>query len=76
MGRLLHRGYTLNNKGPSKRTFQYYYHATPGEPLQEYDIYSGILGFCWNMIVTKFHENRLTIEREINEKHAILVDHF
>ena len=29
------------------------------------------------MIVTKFHENRLTIvDREINEKHAILVDHF
>ena len=28
------------------------------------------------MIVTKFHENRLTIDREINEKHAILVDNF
>ena len=31
------------------------------------------------MIVTKFHENRLTIyhvHREINEKHAILADHF
>ena len=28
------------------------------------------------MIATKFHENRLTIDREINEKHAILVDHF
>ena len=28
------------------------------------------------MIVTKFHENRLTIDREISEKHAILVDHF
>ena len=28
------------------------------------------------MIVTKFHENRLTIDREIGEKHAILVDHF
>ena len=28
------------------------------------------------MIVTKFHENRSTIEREINEKHAILVDTF
>ena len=27
------------------------------------------------MIVTKFHENRLTIDREISEKHAILVDH-
>ena len=26
--------------------------------------------------VTKFHENRLTIDREINEKLAILVDHF
>ena len=26
------------------------------------------------MIVTKFHEKRLTIDREINEKHAILVD--
>ena len=25
------------------------------------------------MIVTKFHENRLTIHREISEKHAILV---
>ena len=25
------------------------------------------------MIVTKFHENRLTIDREISEKHAILV---
>ena len=23
------------------------------------------------MIVTKFHENRLTIDREISEKHAI-----
>ena len=28
------------------------------------------------MIVTKFHENRSTIDREINEKHAILVDTF
>ena len=28
------------------------------------------------MIVTQFHENRLTIDREISEKHAILVDHF
>ena len=28
------------------------------------------------MIVTKFHEKRLTIDREISEKHAILVDHF
>ena len=28
------------------------------------------------MIVTKFHENRLTIDREISEKHAILVDQF
>ena len=28
------------------------------------------------MIATKFHENQLTIDREINEKHAILVDHF
>ena len=28
------------------------------------------------MNVTKFHENRLTIDREIGEKHAILVDHF
>ena len=27
-------------------------------------------------IVTKFHGNRLTIDREIDEKHAILVDHF
>ena len=26
------------------------------------------------MIVTKFHKNRLTIDQEINEKHAILVD--
>ena len=26
--------------------------------------------------VTKFHENRLTIDRKISEKHAILVDHF
>ena len=25
------------------------------------------------MIVTKFHENRLTIDRDISEKHAILV---
>ena len=24
------------------------------------------------IIVTKFHENRLTIDREINEKHKIL----
>ena len=24
------------------------------------------------MIVTKFHENRLTIDREIDEKHVIL----
>ena len=28
------------------------------------------------MIVTKFHENRLTIDRAISEKYAILVDHF
>ena len=28
------------------------------------------------MIVSKFHENRLTIDREIGEKHAILVDNF
>ena len=28
------------------------------------------------MIVTKFNENYLTIDREICEKHAILVDHF
>ena len=28
------------------------------------------------MIVTKFLENRMTIDREISEKHAILVDHF
>ena len=28
------------------------------------------------MIVSKFHENRLTIAREIDEKHAILVDKF
>ena len=28
------------------------------------------------MIVTKFHENRSTIDRKILEKHAILVDHF
>ena len=28
------------------------------------------------MFATKFHENRLTIDREISEKHAILVDHF
>ena len=28
------------------------------------------------MIVTKFHGNRLTIDREMDEKHAILVDHF
>ena len=26
------------------------------------------------MIVTKFHENRLIIDREINEKHALLVE--
>ena len=25
------------------------------------------------MIFTKFHENRLTIDGEINEKHALLV---
>ena len=24
--------YTLNNKGSSKKSNQYYYHATPGEP--------------------------------------------
>ena len=28
------------------------------------------------MIATQFHENRLTIDWEISEKHAILVDHF
>ena len=28
------------------------------------------------MIVTKFNENRLTIDREISQKHVILVDHF
>ena len=28
------------------------------------------------MIVTKFHEYRLTIDREISERHVILVDHF
>ena len=28
------------------------------------------------MIVTKFHENLSTIDPEINEKHAILVDTF
>ena len=26
--------YTLNNIGSSEGTLQYYYHATPGEPLQ------------------------------------------
>ena len=26
--------YTLNNIGSSEGTFQYYYHATPKEPLQ------------------------------------------
>ena len=28
------------------------------------------------MIGTKFHENRSTIDREINEKHGILADTF
>ena len=27
-------GYTLNNIGSLEETLQYYYHATPGEPLQ------------------------------------------
>ena len=27
------------------------------------------------MLVTKFLENRMTIDGEISEKHAILVDH-
>ena len=33
--------YTLNNIGSVKRTLQYYYHATPGDPLQ------GSPGVAW-----------------------------
>ena len=33
--------YTLNNIGTLEGTLQYYYHATPGEPLQ------GSPGVAW-----------------------------
>ena len=39
----------------------------------EYDFmkFSGLLGYCWTMIFTKFHKNQLIIDGEINEKHAL-----
>ena len=36
-----YRSYTLNNIGSLKRTLQYYYHATPGEPCK------GSPGVAW-----------------------------
>ena len=37
--------YTLTNNGSLKRTFKYYYHATPGEPCKGCMVM--VLKFSW-----------------------------